>query len=230
MSLLILSIIDDLPQNNLAPPQPPQPENIKTELIDMSLWVDYVYLDTDERRRFAQTSHEYLITQVQSNYNNIRPGRNQIQLNFNHPVKEISWFIEQPDFGYDYFAIADTSEDCVNKAKLVLNNQDREKERDGSYFRCVIPYDKHIGGYAQGLVNDIDGIPEHQGGFYQYSFSLNPDEYQPSGTCNFSRIDNSVLVLDINNVVNPSSRIKYFARNYNVLRIMSGMGGLAYSN
>ena len=231
MSLLILSINNDVPQPFLSD-VPPNPEVLfEADIVDISLWVDYIYLDTDERRRFAQTSHEYLITQVQSNENNVHPGRNQIQLNFNHPVKEITWFIQQPGFGYDYFGeLLNSNIDCVEKAKLVLNNQDREQERDGTYFRCVIPYDKHIGGYAQGRTTDLDGIPENQGGFYQYSFAISPDEYQPSGTCNFSRIDNSVLVLKIYESIEPGSRIRFYARNYNVLRIMSGMGGLAYSN
>ena len=65
-------------------------------------------------------------------------------------------------------------------------------------------------------------------GINVYSFSLSPEEHQPSGTCNFSRIDDAKLTLTLTN--SRSSEIRIYARNYNVLRIMSGMGGLAYSN
>ena len=81
------------------------------------------------------------------------------------------------------------------------------------------PYQHHAGADGQ---SDAD----EWGGYYMYSFALKPDEHQPSGTCNFSRIDNAVLNL----TANAGGVIKVYARNYNVLRIMSGMGGLAYSN
>ena len=235
-------------------------------LDNVNIYCDYVFLDTDERRRFAQVSHEYLIEQVQYNNNySTSLQRNQIQLNFNHPCKELVW-LAQPttNVGFDYFpnitedvntqgvnlnnsatgffslydvtffgpsSGTDSVEfDSVESALLVLNGQDRFKRRPGSYFRCVQPYQHHTGANEQSKAFSM-------GGFYVYSFGLKPEEHQPSGTCNFSRIDNTVLDL----VLNPSNgsevdsttfnyNIRVYATNYNVLRIMSGMGGLAYSN
>ena len=103
--------------------------------------------------------------------------------------------------------------DVFDTAKLQLNGHDRFSERKASYFRLVQPYQHHT------------RIPS--GNVYVYSFALKPEEHQPSGTCNFSRIDNATLNMTWSS--NPSA-LKVFAVNYNVLRVMSGMGGLAYSN
>jgi hypothetical protein len=113
----------------------------------------------------------------------------------------------------------DDGTDLVNKAVIKLNGQDRFQERDGTYFRCVQPYQHH-----QNSQQDPD---KFLGGFYMYSFALNPEEHQPSGSCNFSRIDNKVMYLKLSDNVKS---IKVWALNYNVLRIMSGMAGLAYTN
>jgi hypothetical protein len=117
----------------------------------------------------------------------------------------------------------------LERAKLQLNGTDRFSVREGSYFRCVQPYQHHTGGHNQS--------PQFaEGGFYAYSFALRPEEHQPSGTCNFSRLDSATLQLDFNNVDGDNGEamgakeVVVYARNYNVLRIMSGMGGLAYSN
>lgn len=225
MSLVIVTTVDDVPVPTIN-----DISSFEVEVVDLELWVDYIFLDADERRRFAQVSHEYLISQVQSHNYPIGPDINQFQLRFNHPCKELMWFIHQPDFGQDLFAVADTPEDTIYYAKLILNNSDREKQRESTYYRCVIPYSHHEGGYSQGLTVDTDGINEHQGGFYLYSFAIKPDEHQPSGTCNFSRIDNAVLLIKLNPSVSLLSTAYIYATNYNVLRIMSGMGGLAYSN
>jgi hypothetical protein len=116
----------------------------------------------------------------------------------------------------------------VLTAKLQLNGQDRFSEREGSYFNLVQPYQHHTRKPDRGI--------------NVYSFALRPEEHQPSGTCNFSRIDNANLnlVLTSNTLTNyvslgevkknDSAKIHVYAVNYNVLRIMSGMGGLAYSN
>jgi hypothetical protein len=75
-----------------------------------------------------------------------------------------------------------------------------------------------------------------QPGIYSYSFALKPEEQQPSGTCNFSRIDTATLVLQMSGDISISGAtdntwdVRVYAINYNILRIMSGMAGLAYSN
>ena len=109
--------------------------------------------------------------------------------------------------------------DIVEKAVLQLNGHDRFREREGSYFRLVQPYQHHKGALKQN---------QSHGFFYVYSFALKPEDHQPSGTCNFSRIDNALLTLQLSS--NNSKQVRVYATNYNVLRIMSGMGGLAYSN
>ena len=175
-----------------------------TQVGTPSVWCDYVFLDTDERRRFAQVSHEYLIEQVQySNALAVNGTSTQHELRFNHPVKELVWTIDN----------AGTDLTC-NTALLQLNGHDRFKRREGKYFTKVQRYQHHSG--ASGS--------DHA---HVYSFALKPEEHQPSGTCNFSRIDNAVLNLEHETA---AGKLKVYAVNYNVLRIMSGMGGLAYSN
>jgi hypothetical protein len=238
-----------------------------------SLWVDYIYLDTDERRRFAQLSHEYLIEQLQFtgeesiSSTNIKP-----KLNFNHPCKELIWFISN-NTGANWFNYTTSSAELgadsgsakdnrdsydelynnnnasttnislmqtninydnsktasnrlpfnpIKSAKLVLNGNDRFAERPGRYFNIIQPYQHH------------ENIPSNAG-INVYSFAIKPEEHQPSGTLNMSRIDTAVLNLTLespvsNNYTLSSYNLYVYAVNYNVLRILSGMGGLAYSN
>jgi hypothetical protein len=292
-------------------------------LVAASLFIDYVFLDTDERRRMAQNPHEYLIEQLQfTGDESVGSSSNKIKLNFNHPVKELIWVV-QPDVNVDYcssltggnhlyhvlgaqpfnytdavdalpnaihafggldsltsdndgaginnafidasglfqmpgamdvsgwtssaglenpnsnlpnngasvsdagtFVLAETALDLhcwgdnpVVTAKLQLNGQDRFSEREGSYFDLVQPFQAH------------SRTPDR--GINVYSFALRPEEHQPSGTCNFSRIDNATLQLILSNASvggSNTAKVRVYATNYNVLRIMSGMGGLAYSN
>ena len=313
-------------------------------LVAASLFVDYVFLDTDERRRMAQNPHEYLIEQLQfTGDESVGSSSNKIKLNFNHPVKELIWVV-QPDANVDYcsslvntqglcrvlgaqpfnytdavdalpnaihafggpksvadfanngasggnnfsfitadglfetagagdvsataswgvdlsgnqggsasnpgylatnlgaasggadlqstvsdagtFVLAETAltlhcwgDNPVVTAKLQLNGQDRFSEREGSYFDLVQPFQAH------------SRTPDT--GINVYSFALRPEEHQPSGTCNFSRIDNATLQLILSNATvtgSATAKVRVYATNYNVLRIMSGMGGLAYSN
>jgi hypothetical protein len=300
-------------------------------LVAASLYVDYVFLDTDERRRMAQNPHEYLITQLQfTGDESVGSSSNKIKLNFNHPVKELIWVV-QPDQNVDYcssltcdallfkvlgaqpfnytdaidalpnavhafggpasvaadsrafidarglfqdagaldyipdgsftgywhgpsnpynqvnfggesvphtppldvgshldnsgvsdagtFVLTETSLDMhcwgqnpVVTAKLQLNGQDRFSEREGSYFSWVQPFQAHT------------RCPDE--GINVYSFALRPEEHQPSGTCNFSRIDNATLQLVLSNATvegTKTAKVRVYATNYNVLRIMSGI-------
>jgi hypothetical protein len=257
-------------------------------LSDTTLWIDYIYLDTDERRRFAQVSHEYLIEQVQfSGDQSVVSGTTEVDiiLDFNHPVKELIWvsrfnnatanqtnqwsnyttgpaptnglntatgimgnLVDLGNVSLDnHINIINASvPDNINvltnaihtrpylsanqtaTARLYLNGHERFKVRDGTYFNWVQCRDHHT------------NIPESPG-INVYSFALQPEDHQPSGTCNFSRIDTAKIVLtlaagtdfNVDGLITFSDSdrvIKVFATNYNVLRIMSGMGGLAYSN
>ena len=185
------------------------------------LWADYIYLDTDERRRFAQVSHEYLIEQLQ-----VETGKDldnaTVDLNFNHPVKELI-FAGEPNqtAGADTSAAtpvqlgATANGRSTETLQLKLNGHDRFSERNINYFTRTQVYQHHSG-------NGGVTIPDSIG---VYSFALKPEEHQPSGTCNFSRIDSAQLKGTGN-----LATMNIYAVNYNVLRIMSGMGGLAYSN
>jgi hypothetical protein len=216
------------------------------------LWVDYIYLDTEERRRFAQVSHEYLIEQVQFTGNEtLASGGARVDLNYNHPVKELIWVAQDnTNTGRNSTATNPcqfTEMDFTN-AKLQLNGHDRFTARRPEYFLNVQTFKHHTHMpranrtlcaivNAESAVDDTDGsaadnkdiavTQTNNQYIYVYSFALNPEELQPSGTCNFSRIDNATLVLTGGT---NTGIAKVFAVNYNVLRIMSGMGGLAYSN
>jgi hypothetical protein len=197
-----------------------------------SLWADYVYLDTEERRRFAQVAHEYLIEQLQfTGSESVTAVQNNIKMSFNHPVKELVWVTQQDRWVdcSDYinnkpFNYTDGENNPTAVAKIQLNGHDRFDARFGSYFNFVQPYQHHTRSPALGI--------------NVYSFALKPEEHQPSGTCNFSRIDNAVLNLTLTpNTLKDSTttlalpaQVRIYAVNYNVLRVMSGMGGLAYSN
>jgi len=245
---------------------------------DAAIYIDYIYLDTDERRRFAQDSHEYLIEQLQYSLpQTITSAQARLDLTLNHPIKELVWLFQDarrldcslpsgtpPDFysgnsitaggngattqslgGYTQpFAY----DDIVNRARIQLNGQDRFDERYGDYFWKVQPYQHHTGG-AMPLLNAFvieDGTNTNKDKVLQgtvnpinmYSFALQPEEHQPSGTCNFSRIDTATLVFDSVKAGGVSGYptkdtpfvFRLYAINYNVFRVMSGMGGLAYSN
>jgi len=193
-----------------------------------SLWVDYIFLDTDERRRFAQLSHEYLIEQLQfTGDESVASGATstKVKLNFNHPVKELVWVMQRDvnvSSSNDWFNYTNNQSETpgvnlVTSAKLQLNGHDRFAQRDGAYFNLVQPFQHH------------ENIPTNEG-INVYSFALKPEEHQPSGTLNMSRIDSAVLDVGHSGLGAFAAKIRVYALSYNVLRVMSGMGGLAYSN
>jgi len=188
-------------------------------VFNAKLYVDYIYLDTEERRRFAQMSHEYLIDQLQfTGAETTAAGSASIRLNFNHPVKELVWVYRatanEDNNDYLNFNVGIGSiGEAMKNAKVMLNGHDRAAQRDASYYRLMQPWQHHT------------SVPQKP--IYCYSFALRPEEHQPSGTCNFSRIDNATLKVE-NETFTGS--IYVYAVNYNVLRVVSGMGGLAYSN
>jgi hypothetical protein len=213
------------------------------------VWANYVYLDTEERRRFAQKGHEYLIEQVQhTGSDTVESAKTkQVRLSYNHPVKELVWcfsntaarsdlwnftsqtagenrivlesnaldgdeqsncFVPVSSVGTPLYATGPSTQQYTEESvgplstfKLVLNGQDRFKEQKGKYFNQVQPFNHHSG---------------------------SPEEHQPTGTCNFSRIDNAQVAVTMGTT--DATTMHMFATNYNVLRIQSGMGGLAFSN
>ena len=209
--------------------------------LSMTLLADYIFLDSEERKSFAQKEHEYLIEQVQhSTFNNFSPSASNINIpiNFNHPIKELIWILKRTDigefktdpcncnniisYGNDWFNFSDTIgtihgfDDTFKSANLLLNGSERFKKMDADYFRLVQTYVRH------------SRIPSKQ--IYVYSFALRPEEYQPTGTCNYSRIDSSMLNITFNSCANIKYDASIYAVNYNVLRVKGGMAGIAYSN
>lgn len=187
------------------------------DLTEVELFVDYIFLDTEERRRYAAASHEYLVEQLQHTGPETWSNNSQkIRLNFNHPVKALYWVMQDED---EEAGNPLKSLDKLHRMKIQLNGQDRFSPRPGSYFRYIQPYQAHT------------RVPTHaERAIYVYSFGLNPEQHQPSGTCNFSRIDTAMMHLDTDTQGVNSGRIKIFATNYNVVRISSGMLGVAYAN
>jgi hypothetical protein len=187
-------------------------------LSNASLYVDYIYLDTDERRQFAQVQHEYLIEQLQfTGAESFSNSAVKSKLSLNHPCKELIWVLHHSDneTAKEWSNFSNGSDDTIVDAKLQLNGHDRFSTRKAGYFNLVQPYQHHT------------AIPST--GIYVYSFALNPEQHQPSGTVNMSRIDNATLLLNTTTGTD-SFKLRLYAVNYNVLRIMAGMGGLAYSN
>ena len=236
-----------------------------TDDSTFKVYANYIYLDTEERRRFAQKGHEYLIEQVQhTGTDALAAGgqTKQIRLSYNHPVKELVWcadrgsvsranlwnftstdevvttdvgaqlavstgtaiptalsgaplLVQDKDAGGASTVWSEEAAGPVDTFKLVLNGQDRFKEQSGKYFNSVQPFQHHTGSPVPGV--------------YAYSFALKPEEHQPTGTCNFSRIDNAQVAIKTKSGA-LATNLNMFAVNYNVLRIQSGMGGLAFSN
>ena len=212
--------------------------------VQAAVYIDYIYLDTEERRRMAQNSHEYLIEQTQFNEDKgISSYNNRIDLTFNHPVKELVWVVQPTSYTNCSVSKAYSGtrlqpftydQDAVYEQHLQINGQDRMDRRYGDYFNSVQSFQHHSG--LSATVQTATSLPVHQPGIYSYSFALRPEEHQPSGTCNFSRIDTATIVMNMSGGVTISADldatwdVRVYAVNYNILRVMSGMGGLAYSN
>ena len=205
--------------------------DIKEEfkIKNFEIGIEYVYLDNKERKLFAQSSHEYLIKQTQYSLNNIILANTQkkiIPLNFFHPIVELIFVVltkskttKIPGGGNDYFNYSKNDtypfQDTIKNAKIKLNGIDRTIELSNIELRLYNSIERHT------------SIPNNF--IYLYSFSLNPESYQPSGSCNFSRFDNKELEIEFEDNL-PLCEIKIFATNYNILRISKGLGGLAYIN
>jgi len=196
---------------------------------NVNIGIEQIYLDTAERKEFATQSHEYLIKQVQSSLkNNIVPNQKikTFNINFNHPILEIFFVIHtkskltsKENTGKDYFNFSKTDDsilrDTIKNAKIILNGQDRTPEMTNKELRLYQPIQYHTS-----IPNNI---------IYMYSFSLNPETFQPSGSCNFSRFDNKQIQIEFADDI-PNSELKIYAVNYNILRISKGLAGLAYIN
>jgi hypothetical protein len=220
-------------------------------ITSMQLWGDYVYLDTDERRRFVSKSQEYLIEQVQyTSLQAVTATQQQVNIetDFNHPIKEF-FFVARRDkmnqtheyFNYSslatyetlpaglipFFTPSQVRTDLIATAKLQLDGYDRFQDRDAPYFRLVQPYEHHTFTPVERYI-------------YCYSLALNPEQIQPSGSLNASRIDsvNWQIVMNpllsvpegtVDSVSRGPCTIRIYAVNYNVLRVVGGYAGVLFT-
>jgi hypothetical protein len=190
---------------------------------DVGLLLDttYIFLDIEERDRFATGSFEQLIRQVQNYLLCQKSCTIRAQLFFNHPVVFLVWALrrrchEQCNQWFNYSG--KYGKDPIKAVTLRLNNQPRFDVREARYFRLVQPY------------QHFTNIPECY--IYTYSFAIYPEEFvQPSGSTNFSRIDNVELIVEVNeDIRNEDTTFIVFAHNHNVLRFREGLAGLAFSS
>ena len=211
----------------------------QVNITDVTLYGDYIYLDIEERRKFASVKHEYLIEQIQYSPLNSIPANASvanIPLNFNHPIKELIWLVQQTRmsetneiFNYSSLQLNEAGRpyDLILDAVIKFDGFDRFKKRDISYFRLVQPWQYHT------------TVPDDF--IYLYSFSINPEDSQPSGSFNASRLDSLVLTFTMNNTLNNTNSSMFiapivqkdstcvvYAVNYNVLRIVAGMGACLF--
>lgn len=200
------------------------------EITNAMLYCDYIFLDTHERRKMAsKPDHTFLIEQVQwSEGNTVSASttHNNIDFKFNHPVKELIWIYQANnvnitnDWGNYSITLDD---DTLVQSRISpltyctyqMNGNERFSKRLANYFRYVVPWQRHTSVNAEEFI-------------YLYSFSLYPEEHQPSGSCNMSRIENNQFQLEYTSSV-PAGDIRIYAINYNIIRIKNGMTGLAYS-
>jgi hypothetical protein len=199
-------------------------------LQNVTLFIDYIFLDAPERRMFSQMNHEYLIEQVQTNGtsgDSFTVSSIREQINFSHPTKELIWVV-QPDANVvgganRWVDFTDNGagphpyagNNPVNDCKIQLNTHDRITQRPASYFNLLQPYYHHTRIPATGI--------------NVYSFALEPEKHQPSGSINLSRIEGVTIQMNLSTGTSPV-KVYPFAPNYNVFRVTSGMGGLAYAN
>jgi hypothetical protein len=247
-----------------------------------NIMCNYIFLGDDERQMFAQTSHEYLITQVQFNlYQGLSGGPNYLDTIFSHPIKEIFWVLTQDNldlyndwynftglsqedyqsfqyyqymqkfYNYGHFNepllsyIKQTFTPFVNSVKAqsvsqvppqlaqtyfgnfysimesaqpIFNNNDRMEIQDHDFYQNLQLFKYHSGLSQQGI--------------YILSFSLNPEDYQPSGSQNFSRLDNQEFRINIFDTFSNEQKFNcyMYGINYNVFRIIGGMGSTVFSN
>lgn len=211
--------------------------------IDPYIEANYIFLDTNERTYFAKNSQEYLIEQVSRQTFDSLDNNNLLNLNLHNPVKELIWVLSRNDKSEEnkWFEYTDwqtiklynTSKPTINdqikytdsqvngeilkNTKFLFNGLDRMESKDSYYFNIVQPYQHHT------------FIPKT--GIYVYSFSLHPENFQPSGSCNMSKINKIQMYMEINTPRNNDYKYDsvLYSISYNILKITSGLAGLTYA-
>ncbi|AGC01910.1 capsid protein [Acanthamoeba polyphaga moumouvirus] len=203
--------------------------SVKPHFVNSFLYVDYVYLDNEERNRFIKGNHEYLIEQVQFNQENLVNSNNvKHKLNLNHPCKAFYWVVQLDSlvgsindiFNFTTSPINNTcnkQNNPIKNAKFVFNGRDRIPERNWKYYNYVQPFEHHYRSPALGI--------------NVYSPSVNPEEYQPSSTINMSKIDDAYIDLHLKKSINNqnTAKIRSYTINYNIFRVILNMGAVVFA-
>lgn len=190
--------------------------------IDLMLDVEYIFLDTQEREFFAKENQDYLIEQVQRHTFYDMKQNNTLSLPLQNPVKELIWTIKRNNLNLtnNWFSFDDeNNKNVLQSATLLLNGIERFSKKDNVYFNRLQPFQHHT------------RVPSR--GIHVYSFSLHPEHFQPSGSCNMSLINK--VELNVSTKAPPTDEsytytVDVYSVNYNFLRISGGMAGLAYVN
>lgn len=181
------------------------------------VYANYVYLDTDERNRLLSTEQEILITQTQHQIMDTNSsGTVDVDLTyFNHPSKAIHLISSAADGG------AWDDEVKFDSATLYINGQPLFEDLSDTYHHNVVP-EMHCTVLPSGVVNSVP--------LFTWPFCIKLNGSQPSGSLNFSRVDNSKLVLKNLTVAGSPSMLRVYTVNYNILRVKNGLAGVAFGN
>ena len=220
--------------------------NIKTNLqlggkpvtiTKASLLVDYIFISDTESDFFKTKSLDYLITQIQGIETKVNKTENyinvpkQIRSYFNNPVKEFFMIVQSDKFRptviedidttvtdyYRYTSSTASTPDNLSKMELLFNGNPRilESVADSFYLRAVQPLQAHTRTPTRYI--------------YNYSFSIDPENYQPTGQVNFSRISNTLFNLYLNAANDSNRTVRIYVKNYNIMRVETGLAGLLFN-
>lgn len=216
-------------------------QSFNINLIDCYLLIDYIFLDINEKKIFYTSKHEYLIEQLILVNSSFVNDQALLNLNMYNPIKYVVWFAQQQNliqrYNNDWFNYTNSyqyynnininnqlkidkqlGKGLITSSVFYLNDIERINEQPKEYYEIIQPY------------NHFKYCPH--AGINVYSFSLKPIEFQPSGSCNMSVIDNIKLLINIDDIINNDNKakIKVYGVCYNILRIAGGLGGLVFVN
>lgn len=197
----------------------------KPSVLNAYLVINYIYLDNFERFNFLNNSHEYLIPIVQNLPDQVMYSSNvTYKLPFTNPVKLLVWrgvllsnSTSNDDFNYSTYPYTTEQEDIVNSNTLVINSINRMEPSSVEFYTYLAKHQYKI--------------KSNQKGIYYYSFALNPLELQPSGSLNFSKVDDAYILFKLNKLINYQNPVTFrcYGIQYNILRTSNGIGGLQFS-
>lgn len=197
----------------------------KPSLINAYLLINYIYLDNFERQNFLHGAHEYLIPIVQNISDQVMYSTNvTYKLPLTNPVKMLIWrgvllsnSTMNNDFNYTTYPYTEKEENIVSKNTLVINSINRMEPNSVEYYTYLPRHQYKFKGNEKGI--------------YCYSFGLNPFDLQPSGSLNFSKVDDAYILFKLNKLINYQNPVTFrcYGIQYNILRTFNGIGGLQFT-